>query len=179
MSYAQPSDIITRYDVRRLGDLVNDDGTRASSTQLLSSPVLQSALDDASGMIDAACQRGQRYSPNDLALLTSATSGTPLWNSFQLLVRLTCDLAYGLLVGRRGYNSTDTGSQSPRYVEAMRLLERLGNGDWVFVTANALAAGVPIPQVLLSQDVSLISSNTRYFGNLNIWPNPPGQNGFD
>jgi len=179
MSYAQPSDLIARYDVRRLGDLVNDDGTRASSSDLLNNNIIQMVLDEASGMIDAAIQRGQRYSPTDLATLLTATqisqpstniAAASLWNGQQLLFRLNCDLAYGLLVGRRAYSASDTEAQAPRYVEAMRLLERLENGEWIFTTSGALASGVPIPNVQISQNVQLLSSLYRVFGDLAISP---------
>ena len=55
MSYASPSEMKARYDARRLGELVKDDGTKATPVQLDTDTVLQAALDDGHGLIDAAC----------------------------------------------------------------------------------------------------------------------------
>lgn len=173
MSYAVPSDLIARYDARRLGDLVNDTGVRVLSGALNSDPNIQAALDDASGLLDAAIQRGQRYSPVDIATIMAATTGGTLWNSRQLLIRLVCDLAYSLLTARRGYNSTDTAAQNPRYVEALRIIGQLETGEMIFCTQGALAAGVPVPGVVISQNVGLVSSLSRIFGYLGVYP---GQN---
>lgn len=175
MSYAQPSDLIARYDARRLGDLVKDDGTRATASALLTDTNLQAALDDASGMIDAACQRGQRYTPTDLTNVAAGSDplnpSLSLTNSQKLLIRLTCDLAYGLLVGRRAFSASDTNSQAPRYAEALKLLDLLEQGEWVFTTAGALAAGIPVTGVVISSQIGLISSITRIFGDLSVYPN--------
>lgn len=180
MSYAQITDMTGRYDTRRLGDLLADDGTRV--TVFTDNSILQMVLDEAAGMIDAAIQRGQRYTPTDILTILSAIAPTPplnsqaaitaasLWNAQQLLFRLNCDLAYGLLIARRGMNASDTESMAPRYVEAMRLLERLENGEWIFATQGALAAGVPIPNIQISQNVQLLSSLYRYFGDLAVAP---------
>lgn len=174
MSYATPSDMLARYDARRLGDLVNDDGTRATSTALLTDPNLQAALDDASGMLDAAIQRGQKYTVQDIASIVAATtSSNPLYNSYKLLVRLCCDLAYGLLVGRRAYNATDTAAQAPRYVEALRQLQLLEDGEWVFLTPGAIAYGFKVPTPTISGSISLITSISRIFGQLAV---PPSSN---
>jgi phage gp36-like protein len=173
MSYATPSDMSARYDARRLGDLVGDDGLRVPAANLPANSALQTALDDASGMVDSEIQRGQRYSPIDLSTIMAAAPGDPLYSGRSLLVRLVCDLAYGLLVGRRAYNASDTQAQSPRYAEAVRILDRLGKGELIFPTQGALAAGVPVPGVVLSQNVGLISSLSRIFGYLGVYP---GQN---
>lgn len=184
MAYATPGDLLIRYDARRLGDLVHDDGTRASPSSLLSDPNLQAALDDASGMLDSAIQRGQKYTPLDISNLLAAAGNpaSPYYNSYKLLVRVCCDLAYGLLVGRRGFNSTDTRAQSPRYVEALRQLQMIEDGEWIFLTDGGHAAsGVDVSQVPLTTAVPLLSSIRRVFGNLDIFPtnNYPEFSSFD
>lgn len=177
MSYAQPADIMARYDSRRLGDLVGDSGTRVTAALLGTDPNLQVALDDAAGMLDAAIQRGQRYTILDLTNIMGATpppagqpgqTGTPsqLWTSKQLLIRLNCDLAYGLLIARRGLSSTDNAAMAPRYTEALRILEQLSSGGLIFVTTPAIGAGLPVPAVTISQDINLLSGITRLFGDL-------------
>ena len=176
MQYAQISDLTTRYDTRRLGDLISDNDTRQSPT---GSPILNALLLDASGLIDAACQRGQRYTPTDL--LNISNGADPLdptldmTGSQALLRRLVCDLAYGMLVGRRGFSGVDTDSQAARYKEAVATLELLKTGEWVFVTAGSLAAGLPQTGVVISQQINLISGIRRTFGDLGVGTNnfPP------
>jgi phage gp36-like protein len=160
MSYAQPADMMARYDVRRLGDLVRDDTTRADPSSLLSDTVLQTALDDAAGEIDASVLAGQKYLPADLAGLT----GTDL----ALLKRLNCDLAYGFLVMRRGYSAADAQAQAPGFARAQELLQLLRDGNKVFGVLANRQAGLP-HTVPASQNIRLLSGTIRrYFGLLDI-----------
>jgi phage gp36-like protein len=158
MSYATPADIQARYDVRRLGDLVRDDGTRATPSQLSSDANLQAALNDADGVVNAAVLQGQRYKVADLQSLTG--------NDQQFLIRICCDLAYGHLLARRGYTSDEMQKLAPRYTLAIKTLEQLSRGNLVFNVAANLAAGIGVIDTLSSQ-VSLISGVSRIFGDLN------------
>lgn len=156
MSYAAGSDMVKRYDVRRLGDLVSDTGTRVVDPT--TDPNLQAALDDAAGLIDAALLRGGRYQPADL-------SGLPANSSSQaLLFRINCDLAYGLLLQRRDLTA-------PKQVEvAYGLLDRLAEGSMIFGAVQAAVnSGQPV-NVRLDFDVSLISSLDRVFGDQLVDP---------
>ena len=156
MAYATPSDWITRTDVRRLGDLANDTGVRATPTQLLTHARILAVLDDAAGLIDSAIMAGGRYSPADLAAL-----GT---NSLALLVRLNCDLAYGMLLEAREYTQAEAASMSPGYARGLMLLTKLREGEWIFVTDGAIEAGLPTTAEL-SADIQLITDKAhRYFG---------------
>lgn len=67
MSYATNQQMIVRYDARRLGQLVRDDGTVVSQTDLLGDPILSAVLDDASGLVDMVARTGERYSTDDLS----------------------------------------------------------------------------------------------------------------
>ena len=167
--YAQISDLLNCYDNNRLADLVVDGTARPAS--LAGNTILLAMLQQASGMIDAACQRGQKYSQTDLLNIASGFDPLNVQINMQtsqaLMVRLTCDLAYGLLVGRRGYSAEDSQAEAPRYAEALKTLKLLADGDMIFVTAGALAAGLPQSQVTISQRVGLLSGAARrYFGDL-------------
>jgi phage gp36-like protein len=122
MAYATTQDLLLRYDERRVADLVSDTGTR--STNPAASPVAEMALEDASGMIDAACRVSGRYKSIDLLGMTG--------HGANLLARLCCDLAYGLLVGRRGYSSTDQKAMAPQFEFANALLDSIRKGERVF-----------------------------------------------
>ena len=167
--YAQISDLLNCYDNNRLADLVTDGGSRPAS--LTGNTILTAMLQQASGMIDAACQRGQKYSQTDLLNIASGFDPLNVQINMQtsqaLMVRLTCDLAYGLLIGRRGYSAEDSAAEAPRYAEALKQLDNLAHGDWIFVTAGALAAGLPQSQIVISQNVGLLTGAAfRHFGDL-------------
>lgn len=156
MAYASPDDMMLRYDVRRLGQLCNDTDVQLTSTQLLQNNVLQETLMDASGLVEAATLVGGRYSVNDLLELKD--------NPKRFLIRLVCDIAYGLLVGRRGFGSQDIKTLAPGYENALKFLEELRSGQWIFANDAAIAAGKPV-RVQLSTNVNMITTEARrYFG---------------
>lgn len=152
MAYATASDLLTRYDSRRVGDLVSDSGARDANPA--ASPVLAACLDDASGMIDLACMVGGRYTPTTLAAMTG--------NSSKALVRLACDLAYGLLVARRGYSSTDQKTMAPQYDQAQNTLELLRKGERVFDIYNG---GDPEEGSGTTATIKLIKARTLGYSN--------------
>lgn len=165
MAYATPANMKSRYDSRRLGDLVKDDGTRASESALDTDPVLAELLEDASAIIDSHVLRGDRYLQADL----DALAGKDL----KLLVRLTCDLAYGLLVQRRGYTASETASLAPAFASAMTYLDRLAGGELIFDVERVRQAGLP-QRAVIDKNLQLISSTRRLYGNLIVNPNNPG-----
>lgn len=158
-SYASATDMIRRYDVRRLGELVRDNGTRATSGQLLSDTIMQEMLDDGTGMIEAACRVGKKYTRDDLDGMTGADE--------HLLIRLNCDLAYGSLLKRRGTSAQAMQEMAPRYFMALDILKKIWCGEWVFDLDAVKEAGLPEGDIRLSKDVDLLAGNTpRYFGKL-------------
>jgi phage gp36-like protein len=163
MAFASASDLVKRYDVRRIGQLVYDDGTKASPAQVAADENVQAALDDADGFIRSAVRRGERYSDDDLSGLAGTAQA--------FLVRLCCDLAYGLLCERRG-NLTPDGVP-PGYARAMQTLDLLANGERVLEVDAALAAGKP-KRAVLSYDRQLLSETRRLFGNLRLRDGNPG-----
>jgi phage gp36-like protein len=171
MSYATPAQMLNRYDDRRLGDLVRDDNTRATSAQLITgadAAILQSMLDDGAGEIDTACLIGGRYTVADLqGLVTSFTTGSsdPAFHSACVLIRINCDLAYGYLMERRGYNDAELRTQAPLYAKALDMIDKLRWGERLFAIPSTLAVDdVYVDQ--LSSQITLISANTRIFGDL-------------
>lgn len=159
-SHAEGVDLVLRYDVRRLGDLILDDDTRAEPGAISGHPVVQAMLSDATGLINSALLAGDRYSLIDINIFGTALSEA----SKNLLKRMCCDLAYGLLLARRGYSATDTSAMAPRYMEAKELLEQLKQGDRIFDLLTTKAAGL-VQQAKISSKVPLFSRELdRYFG---------------
>jgi phage gp36-like protein len=165
MAYATPEAVLLRYDSRRVGALCSDTGSQVTASALLTDPVLAELLEDASGMIDSALLRGGRYTQSDLVALTGMDA--------KLLQRLVCDIAYGLLVSRRGYTAQELQANAPGYVSALAMLDRLAAGEAVFNVEENVLAGKP-KRVVLSKNRQLISGASRLYGDLTLRPGNPG-----
>lgn len=131
--FATPADLISYRDVRVLGDLVNDDDTRATSVQLATHPVILKALNAASAMIEIAVYRGNRYTRADLQQLQASIAdadGTGITVAAEVIRQLTCDIAFWILVKRR---KPDVNPRSLTGIpEALATLEGLRLGEALF-----------------------------------------------
>lgn len=156
--YASPADYLARVDVGLTGDLVRDDGTRASPAQLLTDPNLAAALADASGMVEAEALASGRYTAADLQALAG--------NSEALLKRIVCGLAVQCLRWRRGIAES---SEYPLYAEALKWLEALHEGRAIFAFSETINAGLPVTERMQPFDYlynlpTLVTNNSRYWG---------------
>lgn len=157
MAFATPADVVTRIDVRWLGDLVLDNNTRATEAQVLASTRLQAALDDAAGIILAYALQGERYSREDLASLTD--------EGLSLLIRLNVDVAASLLAEGRQVPQADIEKTIPGYGRSMGLLQQLQLGNVIFEVAAAGRAG--IPEIARStQGTNVLCNMRRLFGDV-------------
>lgn len=153
-SYALPEDFLRRYDARILGDLVNDNNISVDATSLLTNLNLQAALDDASGQVNSAVLVANKYSPAELQALDGIDR--------EYLVRLVCNLAYGLLVMRRGLPS----DKLPQYDEALETLKLLRSGERVFAVLANQDAGNPqasFPSFTVYSNLQLMRDVSKYF----------------
>lgn len=155
MSYAIPQDILGRYDARVLGDLVTDIGVQVSPLSLLTNKVLQTCLDDASGIVDSAVLVSQRYTPSDLTGLTGVDAA--------FLIRIVCDLAYVLLYQRRGKEDYAKLAQHQRSEE---VLERLRQGVAVFNVAGALEADFAQTSFMTAVQYEALNDEVTYASRL-------------
>lgn len=130
-SYCTPAEMLMLFDTRFLGDLVFDDGTRATEAQLLASTKLQFILDAASGELESACCVGGRYTAADLAALTGVTRSR--------LSELVAWLAIGKLMGRRN----PSVEKYPQIADAREDLQMLREGVRIFTTVEAQEADEP------------------------------------
>jgi hypothetical protein len=158
VAYATPAEFIALKDFRIVGQLVRDDNTAATPTELLTDSRLALALLVASGEVEMACVEGGRYAPSDLiALATTASAGAAI------LQGIVTAIAYQWLRARRGVNEPAL----PEYTDALALLEKLRNGQAIFPFLEAEAAGLPKTVKLTQQDFlnqNLVSNNYRIFG---------------
>jgi len=161
MSYATGNDLVSRYDVRLLGDLCQDAGDRISDLPVLvAHPNIIQALEDASGMVNSAALVGKRYSTKDLRDMTG--------DGAAFLKRIVVDIGFSLLRQRRGYDI----QQFPTVQESFKFLDRLRLGERVFDIESAEDAGLPhtaeIPHYTVEQQ-HVLTTNTRYWPTQH-WP---------
>lgn len=141
-SYCSPAQFLEVVDNTILGDLVMDDGTRATPTALLTNTKLQFALNAASGELEMAALVGERYSPSDLQALTGVMA--------YRLQELVAWLALGKLMGRRN----PAIEKYPEIEDAQFALQAIREGVRIFGLVEAQVAG-------LMAQVSNTSFNAR------------------
>lgn len=152
--YIQPSELLSRYDYRAVGMLVSDDNTICSyttpATQTYANILAQisntstiyyanfntTAL-GASGELESACLKGDRYQPPDLqALITQGGV------SAGYLKDIVAALQVMRLYNRRGgLQPSDLAVK--RYEVAQAELLNLANGSSIFSFQETEDAGVP------------------------------------
>lgn len=141
MAYATSDDMRARFDERSLAEIVADDDTAVDLGDLSTDTNMLAALDDASGLVDAALLSVQQYTPADLTALT----GT----SLALLKRLVCTQALLFLKQRRGggYPSeADAIERDQKWVDD--ILTRLKRGANVFNIPATLSASEPSREII-------------------------------
>lgn len=153
-AYCTPSQFLERYDARTVGDLLSDSGTRLTPGEILTSPILQSLLKQASGEIESAAFVEGRFTPE---LLTSLTG-----NSAQFLAGLTADLAMYLLYKRRPER---VGQIPPAVSMVYQTLEALRQGHRVFPFKEIMDAGRTLKTIARPDD-SMVNQARRFFGRL-------------
>src|SRR4051812_17481802 len=157
-SYASPEDFVLRVDVLIPGLLCRDDQTEATEAALMTDPVLQASLDDASGAVEAMCLIAGRYSPADLQSLTGVSQS--------FLKRIVCGITIQYLRWRRGIMEPST---YPMYMEAMKWLDKLSDGEAIFALTDVQKAGLPhteriTPADLHSKTPTRVTNNSRSWG---------------
>jgi len=156
-AYATPAQLRLYKDLRLVGDLVLDNGTREGTTgaQDVDAVILQ-ALNWASGEIESACLVANKYQPADLNALTGMSQAS--------LVGLCCDLAFWKLLGRR----YPTMAITEEYRSAMEKLDRLRLGERIFGIQANMDAGLPSDKFVQQADIDRANLNTtiacRYYG---------------
>jgi hypothetical protein len=139
-AYCTTAQFINWYDVRTTGDLVMDDGSRATPGQLVSNAVLLQFLQEASGKVEAACLIGGRYTVADLQALLVPISGK-LSNSAIFLAGIVSGIAGGELSRRRpGVDIPE--SLKEKIEEGKEALKALADGEIIFAFEETAAAGL-------------------------------------
>lgn len=154
MAYATGDEFVTRFDVRTLGDLLSDDDTRVDPIAVPTDDRLLASLDDASAMIDEALAASNKY--DRASLEDISTAGSPA------LIRMTCELALGLLF--EGRSQVPSQAQSTIIDKAHERLDKLRMGLWVIPThPNETAQMKPvIMSTAQRQRLGLMSDSSHF-----------------
>lgn len=137
-SYCSVAVCLEFYDYRTVADLVSDDGARHTLASLTADVNLNAVLQAASGRVESACFRGNKYLINPTAVPPINDLLTLTGNSQFLLQKLVADLAFGFLFERR----PQIDSEPPMsYQLAMKTLDDLESGKLVFGLVENMAAG--------------------------------------
>ena len=140
--YITAAQFLKAYDTRRVRDLLSDSGTPVAANDVATDPNLLQILAEASEEVAAAALVSKRYTTAQLtAMAASSTSGF-------LLRRLTADLAFSLLVARRGQGAADIERLCPRHREAQRQLEQLRLGVALFPLIDDTHAEAGLPDTV-------------------------------
>jgi hypothetical protein len=154
--WCSPSEFLDRYDANLVGELVRDDGSRATVAEMVGDPPttdpdskLVAALADASGLVEAALLTGGKYTREDLATLDG--------NGVGFLRRLVADLAIGHLLDRRGPNAQNW----PNYERATQVLERIRTGSAVLPLSEAVEAGQVLSEFMTESELDTLGLLSR------------------
>lgn len=164
--YATAADLILRYDVRQIGNQINDDNTTADAAAIAASPVVESALLDASGDLEAAVLTGGLYTLGNLQRVAFVDGDNPtLTATGHRLKRIVCAIAFWRLWARR--HPFDTPDKFPSCVEAFADLEKLAEGVDIFSLAETVDAGLPSTTAWVNplDDTRYTQQACRFFTN--------------
>lgn len=118
LSYASVTDLLNRFDLRPIEELLSDTGVRLSQRGLTVSASLQAILQEASGVLEAAATAGQRYvvgpsgppTPTAPGLTPSSDGGMLAAGTYQAVV--TYVNAIGESLPSPAASATTTGTTS-------------------------------------------------------------------
>jgi hypothetical protein len=156
--YASPADFIEYIDANLIGDLLRDDGTRATPTEILADPRVVKHLMRASGWFEAICLRGGRYTAADLQALTGASREYARW--------IVSAKAFLTLAGRRAI-AMPVAQEMQKELDGVE--EDLTEGEEIFAFVETEAAGLAAHRPITPEDLrdltpTLASNMTRMFG---------------
>ena len=154
-AYATADDMIARYDSRSIGNLVTDDGQRAEEVELSTNEKVTTSLSSATGRVNAACLRGNRYTVDELAGLTG--------DDAEYLKDIVCAQAFLILWRRRPHGDDQLRDAVKEEVD--EALKQLRTGEMVFNITAVKDAGIPqidtIARVTIGSQWELVADKCR------------------
>lgn len=178
-AYCSGSEFIALFDLRTVADLLGDNGKRygvtppstdPDPTLVVAHPTLLSILMEASGMVEMACTKGERYMPIDLFNIWNTINLTPSidTNTRHTLIGIVAGIGMWLLYNRRPNPNIQLSSRADF---AIKMLDRIALGELVFGTLESQDAGLPKAEYLTEADQEVMNLATfraeRLFGRRN------------
>ncbi len=161
MAFGTGSDLIQRFDVRLIGDLVTDAGETLPADQVASHPNVAAALGDASGEMVVALLTGGRYTEAQLTALTGYSAAHR--------TRVCCDIAMANLIKRRPMTMPDRSEEYAK--QAREHLKALAAGQNLFGIQEVIESGIielATPSTIQIENLNLLTERMgRYFPNTN------------
>lgn len=155
-SYLSVAELKEFYDWRTLADIISDNDVRGSEAAFDANPKVSRYLMRASGMMEAACFVGKRYSTTDLVALTGVSA--------MMFKGMIADLFVGLVLQRR----PDRRDYPPSYQETLAMLENLRSGQRIFSFEETAEAGIPGGHIETATEITdrngYVSWAHRYWG---------------
>ena len=146
---------ILNYDVRVICDYVSDTGTPADQADLTTANtqannVLISIMTRATQKVKMAVRVSNRYTLQMLDdLYNDPASADPQYREYELY-SLVGDIAFGLLISRRGLALEEVYKLAPQYKDALDTLERLKHNEAIFDDIGSVVAeaGVHVANIV-------------------------------
>ena len=145
---AEPDDMALRYDTRVLGQLLSDqDGQRLNPEEFAGSPIMLTALEDATGEILSALQVADRYTTEDLTALLAD-------ESLSFVKQLCCRIAWLNLLTRKPATEQWARQIKPARESVDAMLESLRTGKTILDLQAAKEAGQATADTLTRADLA-------------------------
>lgn len=139
MALLSANTLLAAYDENVIRENLSDNRVKVVG-DLGGNSYLQEILLQASAEVLSAAEIGERYSQTELEAMAADSSSA----GGALLRRLCSDIAFAMIMARRGRSVADVSRLCPRYGPALVMLEQLRMGNRVFPGAAAAeAAGLP------------------------------------
>ena len=133
-SYTTIATLKNFRDWRQIADWLSTSDARGNESAFNSSTVVQKHLNAASGLLEAACLKGGRYTSADLVALAGVSAD------------LRDQIVSWVAIGSMSRFKTRTAGDDKEIGRAEALLEALANGDRIFSLQETADAGLPDTQ---------------------------------
>jgi hypothetical protein len=164
-AFASSADMIARYDVRTLGDLLADDGSRVASGGMAANTRLTAALKSATGRLKAAILRAERYSVDEIENMQDSAHADYDEESSEYLKTLTCAVAFWEIWKAKPQKQNDSSHRKDVRKEADEAIKLMQSGEEVFNVPRATDAGTPkvatVTRAEIESDWSLFVDQAR------------------
>jgi hypothetical protein len=169
--YCTPTRMLQAYDVRTLGDLLQDGDQRMTPLDVQNSPILYVLLQEASGWFESAIIVGSKYSVQAVQQVMAENG-----NGASFISGLIAGIAMWMCFDRRPEKASKYELPAKAQL-AMEMLDRLRLGERILPLQENANAGLPssmvlTPAIVWNQNLATTQA-FRYFGQRDNQRFPP------